>query len=176
MKNLNGTSIKQKVEPAGILSMGAIPNIELLTQRTYSEAMNLVYLLGLGEAILPETPIGIGARWQAQFNNEISGVKVNTTITWTLKSRDEDTLRLGVVYQRRRTGDGEAVLGGRINRDGLGEITIDLNKPLQLDARFVQLPNAGNLHADDVSWITIKPVVLADQDAGRALSDPRSER
>jgi hypothetical protein len=160
MQKLNGASIRQKVEPGGLVATGAIPTIEELTPRIYSEAMNLVYLLGLSEVILPETPIGVGARWQSKMQGAVSGVPVKTTITWTLKAKEEDSLRIGVTYERRMVGEEQGARPGRVNRDGLGEIRIDLNNPLALDARLIQLPNAGNPHSPEVSWITIKSLPL----------------
>lgn len=160
LKKLNGASLRQKAEPSGLIATGTIPVIEELTPRIYSEAMNLVYLLGLSEVVLPETPIGIGARWKSEMQGEVSGIPIKTTITWTLKAKEEDSLRIGVTYERRMVGEEQGVQSGRVNRDGLGEIKIDLNNPLALDARLVQLPNAGNPHSPEVSWITIKSLPL----------------
>ena len=108
LKKLNGASIRQKVEPGGLVATGMIPTIKELTPRIYSEAMNLVYLLGLSEVILPETPIGVGARWQSKMQGEVSGVPVKTTITWTLKGEGRGFAaywgHLRAAYDWRRTG------------------------------------------------------------------------
>lgn len=169
LKKLNGSSIRQKVEPKGLLATGAIPNLVELTPREYSEAMNLMFLLGLGEVILPDTPIGIGAQWQAEMRNEISGIPIKTTITWTLKSMEKNTLKIGVTYKRRSQKQEEKVQSGRVNRDGVGEVTIQLDKPLSLNARLVQLPNAGNPYNPDVSWITITSLPLPGENPNSPL-------
>ena len=175
MKKLNGASIRQKVEPGGIISTAAAPTMDELSPRIYSEAMNLVFLLGLGEVMLPEQPIGLGASWSADFENEISAAKVRTTITWTLKERTGSVLKLGMTFKRRRIDDSDRVLSGRVDRDGVGEVTVDLANPLQLNARLVVVPNEGNPHAQEISWITIKPIDIPGNQ-GETAPTPRNEQ
>lgn len=159
LKRLNGGSLKQKAEPAGLMASGTIPVLEDLSVRTYAEALNLAFYLGLSEVALPETPVGVGARWTAEFRSELGGAPVKTTIAWTLKARTGDLVKLGITYETRvveATNDrkGQARVA-RLARNGHGEVTIDLSRPLELGARLIQLPLPGNTMAPDVSWITV---------------------
>ena len=159
LKGLNGASLRQKVTPTGLIASGTIPILEDLTLRMYSEAMNLAFLVGLSEAALPEVPIGIGARWSTAIDGEKSGVRVRTAMTWTLKEREGDHLKLGVTYKTRvleNTNESRSKSRvARLDRNGHGEVTIDLSNPLGLSARLIQLPLPENASSPDVTWITI---------------------
>lgn len=162
LKRLNGASLRQKVTPTGLIASATIPILEDLTTRTYAEAMNLAVLLGLAEAALPEQRIGIGARWSTTMRGELGGAPVRTKITWTLKAREGDHLKLGVTYETRvaeETNDsrGKARVA-RLARNGHGEVNIDLARPLSLGARLIQLPLPGNAIAPDVTFITIDSI------------------
>ena len=162
LRTLNGGVIKQKVEPAGIIPSGSAPTIENITKRTYGEAMNLSYLIGIGEVTLPETPIGIGASWSTEMHNTIGGMSAKTSISWTLLDRTGDTLRLAISYQRRgiyeRDIEPNRIRASRVNCDGRGEVHVNLSNPLALKAQVVQVPAESPENGKalpQITWISM---------------------
>ena len=160
--------LRQAVTPNGILASGAVAILEKQTARGYSEAMKLASLLGLVQVLLPDGPIGVGARWQSTIRNDSSNTPVNIEITWTLKSVEGSRMKLGMNYTRRlatAANDPRSEANRRrVERNGRGEINIDLEQPLAISADLVEelvFPphfTPEQRRDAEATWISVKPV------------------
>ncbi len=162
LRRLNDGVIKQKVEPTGVIASGSAPTIENINTRTYGEAMNLAYLLGLGEVTLPATPIGIGGSWSSEMFNVVAGMPTRTSMTWTLLEREGDALRLAISYECRaiyeKDNGPNRIRASNINCNGRGEVRVNLSNPLALEAKMVQVPKGRpeNTQAlPQITWISM---------------------
>ena len=99
--------------------------------------------IGNLSAPLPSQPLGIGARWTARRSATINGITVNTTTTYTLRSRTGDRYELDLV-QRADAPPGPTEIPNlpagteasieRFEVQGTGRITGDLTHQLPVSS------------------------------------------
>ena len=160
--------LRQEVGPNGIMTNGTVAVLENQTARGYSEAMKLANMLGLFEVLLPDEPIGVGARWQAGFRIDSTNTPLDIDMTWTLISMEESRLKLGVSYTRRLASAANdqrtRANRSRVERNGRGTISIDLERPLAITGDLVEervFPanfTEEQKRAAEATWISVKPM------------------
>ena len=160
--------LRQEVGPNGIMAGGTVAILENQTARAYSEAMKLSNLIGLFEVLLPDEPIGVGARWQASFRIDSTNTPLDIEMTWTLKSIEDSRMTLEVGYTRRLASAANdprtQANRSRVERNGRGTVSIDLNRPLAIVGDLVEervYPahfTAEQRRAGEATWISARPV------------------
>ncbi len=89
--------------------------------------------------VLPEAPVGTGARWVSTTHFEISGIPVAQRSTYELVAARGDTLALSVSFEQFATGEAEAPAGVALEDTqfggrGSGTLTIGLDSPFPTEA------------------------------------------
>jgi hypothetical protein len=90
--------------------------------------------------VLPEEPVGVGARWSSTAHFEHSGIPIEQRSTYTLEKRDGETLTLAVEFEQSATGDSESPAGVALEDTqfggrGTGTLTVRLDSPFPVDAK-----------------------------------------
>ncbi|MCH2161367.1 MAG: hypothetical protein MK085_05790 [Phycisphaerales bacterium] len=180
LQKLKGGTLRQKVTPNGIVASGTVAILEKSSARGYSEAMKLANLLGLGDVLLPDAPIGVGARWRAVIRNDSSNTPMTIEVTWTLLEQEEGRMKIGVEYARRlasAANDPKTVANRkRVERNGRGVLSVDLDRPMAIEGSLIEeqvFPASFTLEEKlraEATWITIRPIENA------AVSKPAPNR
>jgi hypothetical protein len=100
--------------------------------------------------VLPDDPIGKGARWEEVGTTRQEGVTVTTTATYTLKDIGADGLAIGVVTKRKAppqpVADPRAPKGTTLAIDGTATATVKV--------RLERMPGKGSVDSNTAIAIT----------------------
>ena len=90
--------------------------------------------------VFPEQAVGVGAKWSSTSHFELSGIPIEQRATYTLESRDADTVRLAVSFEQSATGEAAAPSGvaledTRFGGRGSGSLSVRLDSPFPIEAQ-----------------------------------------
>jgi hypothetical protein len=90
--------------------------------------------------VLPQEAVGVGGSWSSTSHFELSGIPIEQRSTYTMTSKDGDTLTLSVVFEQSATGPAQAPAGVALEDTqfggrGSGTLHVKLDSPFPLDAQ-----------------------------------------
>lgn len=89
---------------------------------------------------LPEEAVGVGGSWSSTTHFELSGIPIEQRATYTLQSKDGDTLVLGVEFEQSATGPTQTPASVELEdtqfgAQGSGTLSVRLDSPFPIDAK-----------------------------------------
>ncbi len=90
--------------------------------------------------VLPQEAVGVGGSWSSTSHFELSGIPIEQRSTYTMTSKDGDTLTLSVVFEQSATGPAQAPAGVALEDTqfggrGSGTLRVKLDSLFPLDAQ-----------------------------------------
>ena len=145
-----GATISQTLSEGGLDPTSMRVRLLKTDRRASYEMQALLDAMRLAVVQLPSQPVSPGASWKTGWDGLVMNVPMRTEATWTLVKTDEAaqgtniarTATIRIEYQRRLRDPGDAPNRRELQMeaDGRGELVLDLNQPLMLDARLVEQP------------------------------------
>lgn len=91
-------------------------------------------------AALPEEAVGIGGSWSSTTHFELSGIPIEQRATYTLKSKEGETLTLDVAFEQSATGPTQTPASvdledTQFGAQGSGTLSVRLDSPFPVDAK-----------------------------------------
>lgn len=138
--------------------------LEQLSQQ-FTQSMNQMSVL------LPIEPIGVGARWQVKSAMEVSGIKFEQTVTYTLNEIQGDRLKVAADLsqtapeQEIQAAGAPGVKLKRLTTTGNGQMEIPLDRPLP-DRGSIKVqsnselagPGVGAIKTDTTVEVVLTPI------------------
>ena len=165
-----GSTIYQTLSEGGLDPTSLRVRLLEPDRRAEYEMQTLLDAMRLSEAQLPTQPVAPGASWKTGWNGLIMNVPVRTEVIWTLVKTDEEakgtniaqTATLRMKYQRRLidSKDDPSQREMMLEADGQGQLVLQLDEPMILDARLVEQPilDPGKNRSRTVTRYRLEPV------------------